>query len=105
MAWHALCEAPNIVPVWLDPEGPVLGVPDDMVIFHELTGIFVEDSGKDLLWVLVAHECAGIGCVLANIENSQHLFLGALADGCFDSGIVGWSGFFIGFYVGRGRGL
>ena len=83
----------------------VLGVADEMEIFHDLTGIFVEDDGKDLLWVLAAHEGAGIGCVLANIETSQHCLSGALTGGCFASGIVGWGGFFIRFYVGRVRGL
>ena len=76
-----------------------------MEIFHDLTGIFVEDDGKDLLWVLAAHEGAGIGCVLANIETSQHCLSGALTGGCFASGIFGWGGFFIRFYVGRVRGL
>ena len=68
----------------------MLGVPDEMMIFHELVGIFVEDSGKDFLWLLVEHKGAGIGCVLDNIRTSQHLFSGALVDGYFDSDIFGW---------------
>ena len=71
-----------------------------MTILYELTGIFVEGGGKDFLWLLAALEGAGVGCVLANIETSQHCFLGALAEGCFASSIFGWGGFFIGFYVG-----
>ena len=76
-----------------------------MEIFHEFTGIFVEDSGKEFLWVLEACEGADVGCVSANIETSQHCFSVALADGCFASDVVGWGGFFIGLYVGRGRGI
>ena len=83
----------------------MLGVPDEMMIFHELVGIFVEDSGKDFLWLLVEHKGVGIGCVLDNIRTSQHLFSGALVDGYFDSDIFGWGGFFISFYVRRGHGL
>ena len=49
-----------------------------MAIFRELTGILVEDGGEDFLWVLTAHEDAGVGCVLANIETIQHCFLGTL---------------------------
>ena len=43
-----------------------------MDIFHELTSIFVEDGGKEFLWVLEEREGAGIGYVSANIETSQH---------------------------------
>ena len=76
-----------------------------MAIFHNLTGIFVEDGGKDFLWVLAARKGAGIGFVSANIKTSQYCFSGALTDYYFTSGIVGWGGFLIGFYVRRGRGL
>ena len=45
----------------------LLRVADEMAIFHELNGIFVENGGEDFLWVLAAREGADIGCVLTNI--------------------------------------
>ena len=56
----------------MDPDSTVIGVADEMEIFHELTGICVEDGGKDFLWVLVALKGAGIGCVLANTKTSRN---------------------------------
>ena len=100
-----MCKAPKLVPVGFDPDIAVLGVADYMAIFHELTSIFVEGGGEDLLWVLAACERAGIGCVSSNIKTIQHSFLGALVDFYFSSDIVGWGGFFIGFYIERGYSL
>ena len=80
-------------------------VDNEMATLHDLTGIFIEDGGKDFLSILVAREGAVVGCVSANIKTSQNFFSGDFTEGCFSSSIVGWGGFFIGFYVRRSRSL
>ena len=60
-------EAPKLVPVLFSPYIAALGVADEMVIFHELTSILVQDVSEDFLWVLTAREGTGVGCVSDNI--------------------------------------
>ena len=76
----------------ISPERAAPGVANDMAIFHGITSILLEDGVEDLLWVLAALEGVGIGCMLANIETSQHCFSGALGGFifCFWYFWLGW---------------
>ena len=47
-AGNSLCQAAKFFSICLLPDGAVLGVLDEVSVFHEFAGVFIEDCIEDI---------------------------------------------------------